>query len=297
MAYTDSFTGTAGDEIPSPWRNDDVLDVSRLVYSGSGEVEMETPGSDTFYVYDAATDDIQFSEATVAFNATSGVYVGLLVRVDGVGATFRGYWYYNDGASTEQLLVYHGDGTQDVLWTGANPGFSIGDVFRLTANGSTLLIEKNDVEVDTVIDAEFSDGITGITAIGSGGVWRLSQWRGGSGAGSGGDPLDAEYEGAGVIDLGGEVEIEYITMNVLVVGDQARPASINEPDRFLRQGYVALGHAFADGDQPDGVYWQQPVWTDFLRTVWYPVNQHPLATHLRYQITPGGAIHFYVKLV
>lgn len=266
---TDDFTGTVGDELASPWRNDDVLDVSKLVYASGGGCEMETPGSDTFYVYDDTFPDDQYASVVSGFNASSGVYVGCLVRVTGVGATFAGYWYYNDGASTEQVLVFHGDGTQTVLWTGAHPAFSTGDFFRLEAIADQLSWYKNGVLIDTITDSELASGIPGITALGSGGVWRLSSFSAGEALPF--DPLVHVVSGRDSLVLTG---LEWLSVAI-----DGRPAALSsgaaEPPNWYHVGMVSWGTA-------NGVMTAHPVTRD-LELIQIPAGM----TELHYQWATG----------
>lgn len=256
---------------------------------------METPGSDTFYLYDAVAEDDQFSQVVSGFDSGVGTYVGLLVRVAGVGATFSGYWYYNDGGSTEQLLIYHGDGTSDVLWTGSHPSFVEGDTFRLTATGSDLLIEKNAVEVDTVVDTELTSGICGMTAIGAAG-WKVLEWRGGSGLTASPGIIDADVTGVAIIDLGGAQSVDHLTANVTLISELSRPASPFDADRYLRVGWFAFGSELDEGDQDAAIYWTAPVWVDFLHTLWYPMDPSLTFTHFRYSFPDDAQVHLYLAV-
>lgn len=111
--------------------------------------------------------------------------------------------------------------------------------------------------------------------------------------------FDSDLSGDGQdVFPGGEVL--YLIVHVTDPGVEARQPSPLVADQYVRIGWLALGDNLSlIGGARD--YWREPIWLNFLDTLWTPDpssnTPNPLglvATRIRWHLGVGAAAHCYV---
>ena len=151
-AYTDAFDRPNESLENSP---------SWAKRAGSASVSSNTllGLSDALYAFNAPVDDDQYAQAEAInlFNSGFGA-----VRVqDGVG----GYAcrVLNSGTLV-RLIRIESNGTHTVRTSVGVAGGSVGDVYRLEAEGSTIRLKRNGVVLTSMTDTTYPTGKVGVAA-------------------------------------------------------------------------------------------------------------------------------------
>lgn len=111
--------------------------------------------------------------------------------------------------------------------------------------------------------------------------------------------LDRDISGQGDDDLSGSAVL-YLVLHVTSIGDEARLVTPLVSDLYLRFGWFAFGDSLdVIGGSRD--YWRDPVWINFLDTLWTPVPSTAapnalsiVATRFRWNLSLGAAAHVYI---
>lgn len=111
--------------------------------------------------------------------------------------------------------------------------------------------------------------------------------------------LDSDIAGDGQ-DVFPSNQVIYLVVHVTTLGDEARIPALTVPDQVLRFGWLALGDSLDVGDGARD-YWREPLWINFLDTMWTPdpstLAGSPLvliASRIRWHLSVGAAAHLYV---
>jgi len=190
VAATDSFTGANGTALPahdSRWieinGSFDLLNNGARCDNAAGVGIFQAAG----WSGQPFADD-QYSECTLGA-VVHNDFMGVIVRGDiyAPAVTFYIYW----GHDTNQYLHKVVAGAFTPLDSLAS-GWSLGDVIRLEANGTTLTAKLNGTTIFEVNDADISSGAPGIGALGTGATL-LDIWEGGDlGGAPAADPWTAQ---------------------------------------------------------------------------------------------------------
>jgi hypothetical protein len=168
-AYTDSFD-----------RPDETLESSPtwLKKAGGASVSNDTliGLSDALYAFDAPVNDDQYAQAE-AINLNNSGFCAVRVQ-DGLG----GYAcrVLNSGTLV-RLIRVESDGTHNVRTSVAVAGGSVGDVYRLEAEGSMIRLKRNGVVLTSMTDTTYPTGKVGVAAgaTTSSGIY-ADNWEGGN---------------------------------------------------------------------------------------------------------------------
>ena len=106
---------------------------------------------------------------------------------------------------------------------------------------------------------------------------------------------DATISGSGSAALSAQ-RVNYAFLHLTAVGSQARPLEAGDPDHFLRIGWFAFGTDITVPSYPTYRYWRNPIWIDFIDTLWTPIPQTNYAaqddaiyaTHVRWSLAMGA---------
>ena len=107
---------------------------------------------------------------------------------------------------------------------------------------------------------------------------------------------DQSISGAGQVNFGGGVQIQFALVHVVTIPLEARPLESLSPDHYLRVGWIALGNDSDVIDATNRTYWTAPLWIDFLDWQWHPIpTRDPgtfdltvWASRIRWQLGAGG---------
>ncbi len=128
----------------------------------------------------------QYAQVTISAAQTSGLYIGVAVRVQS-GGELNAYGAYTDSSAVKIMKWISGTPTE--LYSGT--AFGQGDVLRLEISGTTLTLKQNGSTITTVTVSNFSSGSPGLSGYGSGTGNRVDDFSAGSvasGGGGGGSP-------------------------------------------------------------------------------------------------------------
>jgi hypothetical protein len=176
LPATDTFTGTNGAAInTSNW--------TTLLggFSINSNRAKGQAGADSLAFWDADTfADDQYAE--VEYTNDSGYWGGPVVRA----AATRGYWARTENSTTITLYRIDSAVSFNLLQTMGSLTIANGDVIRIEAEGSTIRVYQNGVQVGTdQSDATYSSGSGGIATY-TDGAWLDNFEAGNLGGGGGG---------------------------------------------------------------------------------------------------------------
>lgn len=94
-------------------------------------------------------------------------------------------------------------------------------------------------------------------------------------------------------------QLIYAAVHVTSPGNEARQVVAGVPDMFLRIGWIAFGDQLDLGDGA-ALYWRDPIWLNFLRTLWTPDPSTSgsgalvlVATRVRWHLTNSATAHLF----
>lgn len=111
-----------------------------------------------------------------------------------------------------------------------------------------------------------------------------------------------DISGSGSASWTGQ-HVQYALVRIITVGSLARPLETADPDHFLRLGWISWGALITGDDAIERVYYDPPVWIDFLNWRWHPDPQvwtDPTdfsiwASHIRWSLQYGTTAHLLVS--
>jgi hypothetical protein len=189
---SDTFSGTAGQDLTAysaSWSSAYSTAANQLECDGSGNARAAVANQEVGNYWNADTfDDDQYAEVTGDWSDNNNP-IGVLVRQTGGG---NGYGCYAGGSI---LWVFE---LNSNTWTGLggteSVGITTGDhTLRLEAEGTTLRVIVDGIELTTRTDATHTSGaagVAGFTSSGPPGTALIRSWEAGNLA----DPPPDNYE-------------------------------------------------------------------------------------------------------
>ena len=112
--------------------------------------------------------------------------------------------------------------------------------------------------------------------------------------------INQDIEGQGVFDVGSVANMLFFAVHLDTLGNEVRNPDNRDDDRILNAGWVTAGDHFDIGDGVDRNYWREPVWLNFIDTLYVPDftgldGNAPtfLASRFRWSLTAGTHGHIY----
>lgn len=137
-------------------------------------------GDDFGNVWTANTyDPDQFSQVKTSVVPTGSGYFGPVVRADSTGDNC--YEVIVHPSSAQLMLFKRATGNNFTSLASVAATFSVGDVVRLSAIGTTLTVNFNGTDVITFTDSSYTTGQPGVTS--AHGTGSFNSWSGGNGPG------------------------------------------------------------------------------------------------------------------
>lgn len=252
LPATETFTGALGALSNPPWTQQTGSSVPER--DGTGLGQLFGTGADAYSSWNADTfPNDQYVQ--MAWGATPTVpgndYLYLQSRGNwGSGEIQTGYWAWSDGLS-DTAIVRVDTGSLTVLGTANATTFVSGDIVRLEANGTSLVLKKNGAAVLSVSDASYSAGQTAMGGYSVTGTLRFDNFQADALSGGGPPPGTHIVTGRGYFAV--------TSPNWLQTAITGRPGHLTagnaEPPNWYHTGMVSWG-------TPNGVLSAYPVTRD-----------------------------------
>ena len=149
-----------------------------FAYSGNAAFPRYT-GDQCISWQDDAFNNNQYSQGTVV--QIDAGYVGVAVRAFRTPGDLTKYNFYGFyGSNSRCELFKYVNSVYTELDTDEFIGFSISDLVRIEANGTTIRGLIEGFEILSVVDGDLSSGAAGLVGIGYNPTARIDDWEGGN---------------------------------------------------------------------------------------------------------------------
>lgn len=178
---TDNFTRAAENPLSDggSWAVQNSAQAFQLTASQKCTANNSTPACSSYFNGSISWPNDQYSECTLGAALASGQYIGLAVRCQ-AGSALNYYCVLITLGSNNVLLARSVSGTGTTLSTGTAT-FTVGDVIRLSVQGTTLTVYKNGTSILTATDSTYTSGFPGLASFAlTNSVYFSGPWNGGS---------------------------------------------------------------------------------------------------------------------